>query len=51
MKDAKSPVMTPKRNNITLVRNLPKEWLKDPEYLKEYEPLESEFALVGEVSH
>jgi|SRR5687767_2302298 transcriptional regulator with XRE-family HTH domain len=31
---------------MTLVRDLHKEWMKDPEYRREYEALEEEFSLM-----
>jgi transcriptional regulator with XRE-family HTH domain len=31
-------------------RDLHKKWMKDPEYRKEYEALEEEFALIAEVA-
>jgi len=35
---------------MTRIRVLHKKWMKDPEYRKEYEALEEEFALVAEVA-
>jgi len=35
---------------MTRVKDLHKKWLKDPEYRKEYDALEEEFALAAEVA-
>lgn len=35
---------------MTKIRDLHKKWMKDPEYRKEYDALEEEFALMAEVA-
>jgi transcriptional regulator with XRE-family HTH domain len=35
---------------MTRIKDLHKKWIKDPEYLKEYDALEAEFALAVEVA-
>ncbi len=35
---------------MTKISTLHKKWMKDPEYRKEYEALEGEFALIAEVA-
>ena len=35
---------------MTRIRDLHKKWMKDPEYRKEYDALEEEFALMAEVA-
>ena len=35
---------------MTKVRDLHKKWMKDPEYRKEYDALEEEFALMMEIA-
>jgi transcriptional regulator with XRE-family HTH domain len=35
---------------MTRIRDFHKEWMKDPEYRKEYEALEEEFGLASEVA-
>jgi ribosome-binding protein aMBF1 (putative translation factor) len=35
---------------MTKISTLHKKWMKDPEYRKEYEALEEEFALIAEVA-
>ena len=35
---------------MTKIRDLHRKWMKDPEYRKEYDALEEEFALMAEVA-
>ena len=35
---------------MSKIRDLHKRWMKDPEYRKEYDALEEEFALIAEVA-